>query len=128
MQTTFIATSGDRIIIECPLKPGALLEQYSVEWMKGNVRIAAARTPHDIETIDSRYSIDTTSYSLIIDDDNGNDSSIYQCALFATIPGTNVQQELSFSQDHDVLLSLQVLGKSNIPCPQFCSLPVIIKL
>ena len=122
VQTTFTATSGDRIVLQCAIQPGALLEYYSVEWMKDNVLIAKARNPHDIAIVDSRYSIDRASYSLTIDDVNGNDSSInYQCALFVTNPITNVRQELKFSQNRDVLLSLRVLGKSN-NYYSFCSM------
>ena len=80
--------------------------------MKGSVVIAFARNPHEIEITDSRYRIDQTSYSLIIDGVNRNDSSIYQCVLAATIPSTGVRRELRFFQDPEVLLSLQVLGIS----------------
>lgn len=112
VQTTFTATSGDRIVLQCPIQPGALIEYYSVEWMKGEVLIAEARNPRDIITMDSRYSIDTKSYSLVIDNVNSNDSSTnYQCALFATNPITNSKQELVFSQLRNVFLTLQVLSK-----------------
>lgn len=118
VQTTFVATSGDRTVLSCPLQPGALLKYYSVLWMKDNIGIAEIRNPHNIVMMtDSRYSINATSYSLIIDDTNENDSSInYQCALFVTNPLTDVRQELKFSTEHDVLLSLQVLSKSNTIC------------
>ena len=112
VQTTFTATSGDRIVLQCPIQPGALIEYYSVEWMKGEVLIAEATNPRDIVTMDSRYSIDTKSYSLVIDNVNSNDSSTnYQCALFATNPITNSKQELVFSQLRNVFLTLQVLSK-----------------
>ena len=113
VQTTFTATSGDRVVLQCPIQPGALLEYYSVKWMRGNILIAQrTRNPHGVSTVDSRYSIDTTSYSLVIDNVNDNDSSTnYRCALFVTNPLTNVLQELRFSQNRDVLLSLLVLSK-----------------
>jgi hypothetical protein len=115
VQTVFTATSGDRIILQCPIQPGALLEYYSVQWMKDNVLIAEARNPHDIIATDSRYSIDASSYSLVIDNVNSNDSSsYYQCALFATNPITNTRQELVFSQPRNILLTLRVLSKFHI--------------
>lgn len=111
VQTTYTATAGDRIVLQCPIQPGALLEYYSVKWMKGNVPIAKARNPYDISTVNSRYSIDATSYSLAIDDVGLNDSSTYRCDLFATIPATKARRRLRFNQDRDILLSLRVLGK-----------------
>ena len=112
VQTTFTVISGDRIVLQCPIQPGALIKYYAVEWMKGDILIAEARNPHDIVTMDSRYSIDTKSYSLIIDNVNSNDSSTdYWCTLFVTNPNTNTRQELGFSQSRNIFLTLQVLSK-----------------
>ena len=82
--------------------------------MKGSVLIAEVRNLHEvIRMIDSRHSINMTSYSLVIDDVNVNDSSNnYQCAIFATNPLTDAQHELLPPSDRDAMwLTLQVLGK-----------------
>ena len=80
--------------------------------MKDDI-IAEIQNLHSIiSTMDSRYSINVTSYSLIIDGTDVNDSSTnYQCTLSVENPLTNTLQELKFSSDHQVMLSLQVLGK-----------------
>ena len=112
VQTTFIATLGDKVILHCPTQPGALLNYYSVIWLKDNVAIAEVRNLHSIiGTIHSQYSINMTSYSLVIDDANVNDSSNnYQCDLSVTIPRTNSHPQLQPSQGR-ISLTLQVNGK-----------------
>jgi hypothetical protein len=103
--------SGERAVLQCPIQPGALLQQYSVRWYKGSVAIARATNPQTVMTVDdSRYKIDGDSYSLIIDSANTNDtSSSYQCELFVTNPITNNQQMLQPSPS--VTLALTVNGK-----------------
>ena len=59
---------------------------------------------------DSRYQIDSGSYSLIINPVTINDtSSDYQCEIFVTIPITNAKYMLQPSSQ--VALSLNVIGR-----------------
>ena len=99
--------SGNRVILPCPIEPGALLQQYSVMWKKGETAIA-----NNYWTIDPRYQIDRAAYSLIINSVNSNDtSSSYMCELTVVNPKTDVQQVLQPSSQ--VSLSLNVIGKYN---------------
>ena len=110
-KTNFTVMSGGRVVLPCPIKPGALLQQYSVDWMKENTPIAEATDPQNIRTVDdSQYNIDRDTYSLIIDSANINDtSSNYKCELFVTNPNTNTREKLQPSLS--VALSLKVYGK-----------------
>ena len=102
--------SGDRVVLPCPIQPGALLEQYSVIWRKGDTRIVEAINPQDVRRAEPRYNIDRATYSLIIDSVNINDtSSGYQCELEVTNPLTNAVNMLQLSSE--VSLSLTVIGK-----------------
>ena len=101
--------SGDRVVLPCPIQPGALLEQYSVVWRKGDTAIVEAINPQDVRT-EPRYNIDRATYSLIIDSVNINDtSSGYRCELSVTNPITNAVNMLQLSSE--VSLSLTVIGK-----------------
>ena len=107
VKTNFTAMSGDRVVLPCPIQPGALLEQYSVIWKKGDTRIV---DPQDTRTAEPRYNIDRATYSLIIDSVNINDtSSGYQCEVSVTDPLTNAVNVLQLSSE--VSLSLTVIGK-----------------
>ena len=100
--------SGDKVVLLCPIQPGALLQQYSVRWMKNNILIADYN-PQSVRTVnDSRYNIDRANYSLIIISVTVNDTSTdYKCELTVLNPKTSSQQIL-----HPlVILSLQVIGK-----------------
>ena len=110
-QTNFAVAQGERAILQCPIQPGALLQQYSVSWYKEGIEIARKTiNPQTVTTVDdSRYKIDRDTYSLIIDSANTNDtSSNYQCELFVTNPITNSQEMLQPSPS--VTLSLEVNG------------------
>ena len=83
-QTSFTATSGERVVLPCPIQPGALLQHYSVRWMKDNTAVARFNPQRVRNVIDnSRYEIDRTDYSLITKSVNVNDTSIagYHCNL-----------------------------------------------
>ena len=112
VQTTFNVTVGDTAILPCPIKPGALLQYYSVRWIKDNTLISESRNLQ-IMTIDSRYKISETTFSLIIDSVSVSDSSIsYKCEVSVTNPITGAVMDLQPS--YDVLLSLNVIV-SNTP-------------
>ena len=110
-QTNYTAVSGDRVILQCPIQPGALIRQYSVRWVKEDTLIAEITNPQSAMVADgSRYKIDRATYSLIIDSVNINDtSSGYKCELSVTNPLTDVLQALQSSPQ--VTLSLKVIGK-----------------
>ena len=80
--------------------------------MKDNISIAEIRNLHStIKMIDSRHSINMTSYSLVIDGVDVSDTSTnYQCAVSVSNPLTDTLQELQFSSGHKFMLSLQVFG------------------
>ena len=103
--------SGDKAVLHCPIQPGALLQQYSVIWTKGSTQIAKVTSPQGrMDHSDSRYQIDSGSYSLIINPVTINDtSSDYQCEIFVTIPITNAKYMLQPSSQ--VALSLNVIGR-----------------
>lgn len=107
-QTNFTATSGDNVVLLCPIQPGALLQQYSVRWMKNNTPIADYNPSSVWSVNDSRYNIDRAKYSLIIIFVTVNDTSTdYKCELGVMNPKTNSKHVL-----HPlVILSLQVIGK-----------------
>ena len=63
---------------------------------------------------DSRYKINETTFSLIIDSVNANDSSMsYKCEVSVTNPLTDAVRNLQLS--HDVLLSLDVIASNTDP-------------
>ena len=113
----YIAQSGDRVGLHCPILPGALQQHYSVIWTKDDVEIANSRF-HDqsIRNPDSRYNIDGATYALIIDPVNVADSnSNYQCQVFVTNPTTDTKQQLQYYPQlaSGVQLSLTVKENNN---------------
>ena len=88
------ALLGDRVDLHCPIQPGALLQHYSVIWMKDGVEIANSQS---IREPNNRYDIDRATYALIIDPVDENDTSLnYQCQVFVTNPITNTKQQLQY--------------------------------
>jgi hypothetical protein len=102
--------SGDRVVLLCPIQPGALIQHYSVTRYKENSLLAEAHR-QVISTIDdSRYSTDKATFSLIIDPVNINDTSThYRCDLFVD-KGSRLHRQLTLSGP-PVNVSLQVIGK-----------------
>ena len=106
------------MILPCPFKPGALLQYYTVKWMKNGIDITKAPS--------SKYRIDGATYALIIDPVSVNDtSSDYQCQVFVTNPITNTKVPLQFypQPTPDVSLSLTVVATSKfkpIVVPHAC--------
>ena len=98
--TTFTARVGDTAILPCPTPPGALIQYYSVRWMKDDVTIITADSPQAITQVDPKFDVDTT-YSLVIHSVNLNDSSSnYRCELSVTNPLTNTKQVVQ--PDHEI--------------------------
>ena len=107
------APSGDRALLPCPIQPGALLQYYSVAWMKASVTIAELTTtnPQDIRKTDSRYDIDRATYALIIDPVSVNDTNTnYQCQVSVQNPMTNTQQQLRYNLQ-PMSVSLTIISK-----------------
>ena len=97
--------------LPCPFKPGALLQYYTVKWMKDSIEIAIA------PNCNSKYRIDRATYALIIDPVSVNDtSSNYQCQVFVINPITDSKQQLQlYSQrkpTFGISLSLTVVANS----------------
>lgn len=99
--TTFTARVGETAILPCPTPPGALIQYYSVRWMKDDVTIITADSTQAITQVDPKFDVDTTSYSLIIHSVNLNDSSSnYHCELSVTNPLTKTKQVVQ--PDHGI--------------------------
>ena len=95
------------MVLPCPFKPGALLQYYTVKWMKDSIEIAKA------PNCNSKYRIDRATYALIIDPVSVNDtSSSYQCQMFVTNPKTNTKVQLQFypQPTSEISLSLTVVN------------------
>ena len=114
-QTNFTATSGGRVVLPCPIQPGALLQQYSFLWLKDDELIIESQYQYSPSIAgDSRYQINVSTFSLIIDPVSVNDSSMnYQCIVVVTRPITGSRFQLVSSQGDvsprgDVLLSLSI--------------------
>ena len=83
----FYAIPQNRAILHCPIQPGALVQYYYGRWEKdGNTLIQLPQpingNPQEIVRSDSRYDLDRTTFSLIINSvevsDAGDD---YRCIL-----------------------------------------------
>ena len=109
VQTTFTARVGDTAVLQCPIEPGALLQSYSVIWMRDSISIAERVNYRNFMSIDpERYDIDD-DYSLLIHAVNANDSSSnYKCVVSVTYPRTDTKQELR--QVHEIPLTLNIIG------------------
>ena len=102
-------TAGDTAVLPCPIRPGALVQYYSVMWKKNNTLILSKRMNRVVKT-NSKYDISTV-FSLVIDSVDVNDTSFsYECIVHHEIPATNVRQKLQPCPNRDIRLSLQVLG------------------
>ena len=107
----YTALSGDRVVLPCSIEVGALLQSYSVEWIKGNVKIAEALNPQQIRTINSKYDIDRSTYALIINPVSVSDSSTeYRCNIFVNNSIAHAKQQLQYNSQtgSDISLSLSV--------------------
>lgn len=109
---TFTAMSGNSAVLYCPIRPGALLQFYSVRWKKNGVPIAELCGPSGFTSTDSRYEINQSTFSLTIDPANVNDSSnSYQCDVYVRDPqGDQGDIHLLPSGSPGLSLSLNVFG------------------
>ena len=104
--------SGDKVVLLCPIQPGALLQQYSVRWKKDNSAIADYDPCSVLTAIDSQYNINRANYSLIINSVTINDTSTdYQCELRVMNPLTDTKHVLQLPPPASASLSLKVIGK-----------------
>ena len=116
-QRHFTAISGDRVVLPCPIQPGALIQYYSVSWYKENSLLAQAGRlfVSESKVDDSRYNIDRATFSLIIDPVNINDMSTqYKCHICVKFPKKPVIRPLHLIQSNHLTflkLSLQVTSK-----------------
>ena len=106
--------SGDRVLLLCPIQPGALLQYYSVTWRKDNISIIDLMNLQIVRRTDSRYGIKASIFALIIQPASVQDSSKhYQCVVYVSNPLSNSQTELQLSPQRDVPLSLSVVPDSD---------------
>lgn len=113
-QTTFTVRVGDIAILPCPTPPGALLQSYSVIWMKDDVTIVTAENPQNINAFTMndypRFDLDS-AYSLVIHSVNLNDSSSnYHCVLSVTNPLTDAKREVQPYPNRKIPLTLIIIG------------------
>ena len=125
---SFTAMEGERVVLSCPIQPGALLEYYSVIWMKDNIKIADSETLETLNETNSRYDIDRATYALTVDPVSADDSSTsYECQVYVQnpIPGTKQQLHFYPQQTSGVLLSLAVNIKHESKFSQECMVQLI---
>ena len=109
----FTAMSGKSAVLDCPIHPGALLQFYSVTWKKNGVGIAQLSSPSGLTSIDSRYEINQSTFSLTIDPANVNDSSNnYQCDAYVKDPQNKGDDKIHLlpSGSPEFSLTLNVFG------------------
>ena len=108
----------DQVVLPCPIRPGALLQYYSVIWIKDSIEIAKSLKPQEVVTTDDRYSIDGSTFALIIDPVSmpGDLSEDYQCQVFVTNPITGSKQQLQHYPQltSSVRLSLSLTVQANV--------------
>lgn len=113
---TFYGISGSAATLHCPLQPGALVGHYYGSWERNGeilVEIAAPNNgiPQGIVRSDSRYDLDRTTFSLIINSVDATDADDgYICSLFVYNPEATAEMLVSLQTDV-TQLSLMVNGK-----------------
>ncbi len=95
-KTTYSTPTGDYAIIHCPYKPGALLDKYSVSWLRGLSLV----NPNDLTF--SRHTI-LSNFSLVINNTVPDDAKAYACNLAVNISGEVVKK-------YGPAVSLEVTG------------------
>ena len=104
-----MATVGGTAILECPNKPGALLQYYSVRWTKDYTEIASFASNGGSFTSMDRYNIDIATFSLIISSVDMTDSGEgYWCDVCVRIPPVNNSEQLP---PHNGSITLHINGE-----------------
>ena len=112
METTSIATAGGRARLQCPIRPSALAQYYSVRWTKGAVVVGELINSSTQHNMASRHSIDMNDFSLIIENVMISDAASYRCVVVVRDPLSFLEQtRIRLRTEPEVLLSLQVKGK-----------------
>ena len=113
----FYAIPQNRAILHCPIQPGALVQYYYGRWEKdGSTLVQLPQpingNPQEIVRSDSRYDLDRTTFSLIINSvevsDAGDD---YLCILYVVDPRNDLPINLQTGTAH---LTLMVNGKPQV--------------
>ena len=108
---TIYAKVGESVQLDCPISPGALLQQYYVSWDESGTGIYHTRAyqPSPV-VIDNRYDLNRSTLSLIINDVRLEDASdMYHCVIRVVAPETTM--EYSYNNLRTVPISLVVYGK-----------------
>ena len=109
VRTNFMAISGSTAILECPNKPGALLQYYSVRWMKNYTAVARFSDSEGFSSTDPRYNIDRSTFALMISSVNWTDAGKgYQCEVYVRNPSTEDEHQLP---PHNDLITLDIYGE-----------------
>jgi hypothetical protein len=110
----FYAIPRNQAVLHCPIQSGKLVQYYYGRWEKdGNTLVELPQpingNPQDIVQSDSRYDLDTTTFSLIINSVAASDAGdTYQCILNVVDPRNNLPIYLQTGTVH---LTLMVNGK-----------------
>ena len=97
-------------MLSCIVKPGALIQYYYVIWYKNDEPIVELDTLEDLRQAGSRYDIDQSTFSLIINSVNTSDSSTnYLCEVFVENPLSHTYTLIR--PEFDDTLTLNVNGE-----------------
>ena len=107
---TVYAKVGESVQLDCPISPGALLQQYYVSWDESGTGIYRTQAQSSPVMIDNRYNLNRLTLSLIINDICLEDASdMYHCVIRVVDPET--MMEYSYNNLRTVPISLVVYGK-----------------
>lgn len=116
----FAVQTGGRAVLPCPYEVGALSECYFGAWFKNGTKIVEVQRPSaecsaprsfqvpaSVNSEDAgRYSLDHSSFTLIISDAKPSDSSNYQCQLSSVDPATTNGQTIDYALSIAHILSV----------------------
>ena len=109
VRTNFTAIVGGTAILDCPNKPGALLQYYDVIWTKDRIAIAKFGVREGFSSTDPRYNIDRSTFSLIISSVDITDSGEgYWCDVYVRNPSGIDNERLP---PHSGSITLHVTGE-----------------
>ena len=107
------AILGERVQLYYIISPGQLIQQYSITWERAGIAIYRSRDSPP--TLDDRYSVDPSDFSLIIDNVQLEEASAgYQCRLRVVDPNSDTMQTYEYTNLQLYNIQLIVLGELQI--------------
>ena len=113
---TFYAIPRNQAVLHCPIQPGVLTQYYYGRWEKnGDTLVTIPQpihgNPQDIVRSESRYDLNKTTFSLIINSVEASDAGDnYQCFLNVVDPRNDPPYTINL-QTGSARLTLMVKGK-----------------